>query len=171
MKSRSDDIEPARRDRAPPWHVMICIGTRPEVIKMAPVIKALQQSKEFATTVVFTGQHEELAEETAAALQIAPDVRLHIPRKDGTLEELTALLLKSLSELLHNSRPDIVLAQGDTTTVMCAALASFYAGIDFAHVEAGLRTYNLQEPFPEEANRQMAARLAAISGRSDMGGP
>lgn len=140
--------------------VVLFAGTRPEVIKMAPVEKCLKRDIGLETIVIFTGQQESLADDTAVSVGLTPDVHLHIDRHSGSLNELTSILLRSIGNALDEIKPDLVLGQGDTTTVLCVALACFHAGIAFGHVEAGLRTGNLRAPFPEEANRQIIARVA-----------
>jgi len=142
--------------------VLCCIGTRPEAIKMAPVIRALRDEGSIRCRVLATGQHRELLDQTLAGFDIVPDLDLNIMQPEQSLAELTARLLLALDSALQKEKPDLVLAQGDTTTVLCTALASFYRHIPFGHVEAGLRTGNLRSPFPEEANRVFASRLAAL---------
>lgn len=140
--------------------VLCVIGTRPEAIKMAPVIRALRASGVVQCRVLLSGQHRELLQQTLADLQLNADIELDCMRPGQSLASLTARVLEALDQVLSAERPDVVLAQGDTTTVMCAALASFYQRIPFGHIEAGLRTYDLAGPFPEEANRLIATRLA-----------
>lgn len=140
--------------------IMVVIGTRPEAIKMAPVILALKQCPQFDCQVVATAQHREILDQVLRVFQIEPDIDLDIMRPNQSLTTLTARLLIDFEEILSNYRPDAVLAQGDTTTVMSIALACFYHRIPFGHVEAGLRTGDLANPFPEELNRVMAAKLA-----------
>lgn len=148
---------PARRRR-----IVCVIGTRPEAIKMAPVVKALQEAPWADCRVLLTGQHRELVDAMLDFFEIEPDDDLAVMRPGQTLPDLTARLLTALSAALQRERPDMVLAQGDTTTVLAAALASFYQRAPFGHVEAGLRTGRLDAPFPEEANRAVASRLAAV---------
>lgn len=142
------------------YHVLCIIGTRPEAIKMAPVIRALRKADQVECRVLSTGQHRELLGQTLLALGIDVDIELDCMRPQQSLASLTARLLEALDEVLRAERPDAVLAQGDTTSVMCAALGCFYLGIPFGHIEAGLRTFDLGAPFPEEGNRLIAARLA-----------
>jgi UDP-N-acetylglucosamine 2-epimerase (non-hydrolysing) len=140
---------------------IICVaGTRPEAIKMAPVILALKKTPEIDCRVLATAQHRHMLDQVMIFFGIEPDIDLDIMRPDQQLATLTAKLLVKLDNVLTNERPDIVIAQGDTSTVMTAALACFYHKIPFGHVEAGLRTWDLQNPFPEEANRVIAGRLA-----------
>jgi UDP-N-acetylglucosamine 2-epimerase (non-hydrolysing) len=140
--------------------IVCVVGTRPEAIKMAPVIKALQGSDWAVPYVLLTAQHRELLDQVMRLFGISADADLNIMRPNQQLPALTAQLITALDAALGAAEPDAVLAQGDTTTVFCTALASFYRGIPLGHVEAGLRTGNLRYPFPEEANRVLAGRLA-----------
>lgn len=142
--------------------ILCVVGTRPEVIKMAPVIKALQESPWAECRVLVTAQHRELLDQMLAFFGIVPHVDLDAMRPNQSLPELTARLLLGLNDALARETPDLVLAQGDTTTVLATALASFYRRIPFGHVEAGLRTHCLNSPFPEEANRVLAGHLASL---------
>jgi len=140
---------------------VICIvGTRPEAIKMAPVIRALAAEPRFDVRVLATAQHRQMLDQVLRVFGIEPDIDLDIMRPNQGLATLTARLLLELDGVLLAEKPDVVLAQGDTTTVMTAALACFYHRIPFGHVEAGLRTGDLSNPFPEEMNRVVAGRLA-----------
>jgi len=142
-------------------HKILCVvGTRPEAIKMAPVILALKQQPWAEVRVLATAQHRQMLDQVLRFFGIQPDIDLNIMRPNQALTALTARLLLELDEVLLTEKPDVVLAQGDTTTVMTVALACFYHRISFGHVEAGLRTWDLQNPFPEEANRVIAGRLA-----------
>ena len=141
--------------------VLCIVGTRPEAIKMAPVIMGLKDDPYFDVTVLATAQHRELLDQVLKLFDIVPDIDLNVMQPNQTLPGLTARLMKALDECLGDVNPDIVLAQGDTTTVMVSALASFYRKIPFGHVEAGLRTGDLKNPFPEEMNRVVAGHLAA----------
>jgi UDP-N-acetylglucosamine 2-epimerase (non-hydrolysing) len=134
------------------------VGTRPEAIKLAPLI--LELGRHAQVTTVASGQHIELALEPLAWFGIAPDDRIDISLQDRTLAGLTGALFAPMESMLVKHRPDAVIAQGDTTTVLVTALTAFYLGIPFAHVEAGLRTGDLSAPFPEEFNRLVAGRLA-----------
>jgi UDP-N-acetylglucosamine 2-epimerase (non-hydrolysing) len=138
------------------------IGTRPEIIKMAPVVQALYKTAWADVIVLNTAQHRELADPLYTLFNIKPDIDLNSMQPGQNLAELTASLLRSLNEALLAVKPDIIIAQGDTTTVLAAALTSFYQQIPFAHVEAGLRTHHLYNPFPEETNRVLVARLASL---------
>lgn len=135
------------------------VGTRPEAIKMAPVILALGKCSDIECRVLATAQHRHLLDQTLRIFGIEPEMDLDIMRTDQALTALTARLLLSLGEVLQAEKPDVVLAQGDTTTVMTVALASFYHKIPFGHVEAGLRTRDMANPFPEEMNRVVTSRL------------
>lgn len=140
--------------------IICAVGTRPEAIKMAPVILALKQQPWADVRVLATAQHRGLLDQVLTFFGIEPDIDLDIMRPNQALTTLTARLLLELDEVLLAEKPDVLLAQGDTTTVMTAALACFYHRIPFGHVEAGLRTWDMQNPFPEEANRVIAGRLA-----------
>ncbi len=141
-------------------HILCIVGTRPEGIKMAPLIKALKRVAWARVTVLATAQHRGLLDQVLALFDIQPDVDLDIMRANQTLPELSARLITALDEKFSELAPDVVLAQGDTTTVMTAALVAFYRRIPFGHVEAGLRTHDLDNPFPEEMNRLVAGHLA-----------
>lgn len=139
---------------------IICtVGTRPEAIKMAPVILELKKQPWAQVRVLATAQHREMLDQVMAFFDIKPDIDLNIMKPNQNLTELTARLLLELDKVLVDEQPDVVLAQGDTTTVFAMALACFYRRIPFGHVEAGLRTWDMQNPFPEEANRVLAGRL------------
>ena len=134
--------------------VMLVFGTRPEAIKMAPVIKAFQDEKNIKTIVAVTAQHREMLDEVLRVFEINPDYDLNIMKKGQTLESITSTVIEQMSVLLEEVRPDIVLVHGDTTTASATAIAAFYKQIPIGHVEAGLRTYEKYSPFPEEFNRQ-----------------
>ncbi len=142
--------------------VLCVVGTRPEAIKMAPIILALQGQKWAEVKVLATAQHREMLDQVLSVFGIAPDYDLDIMQSNQGLTELTARLLPALDEVLETAQPEIVLAQGDTTTVMTTALACFYRKIAFCHVEAGLRTSDIYNPFPEEMNRVVAGHLSAL---------
>jgi UDP-N-acetylglucosamine 2-epimerase (non-hydrolysing) len=135
------------------------MGTRPELIKLAPVVRALRQVG-YRTRVVLSGQHRELATQLLPDLEIVPDVDFAVMRRGQSLNNLCARLFTALHVELSAHRPRRVIVQGDTTTAMVTTLAAFHAGIPVGHVEAGLRSYRLNNPFPEEANRQLVGRLA-----------
>jgi UDP-N-acetylglucosamine 2-epimerase (non-hydrolysing) len=139
--------------------ILCTVGTRPEAIKMAPIILALQQETWAQVRVLATAQHRNLLDQVLKFFRIKPDIDLNIMRPNQTLTELTAKLLIELDNVLRLEKPDVVLAQGDTTTVMVMALACYYHKIPFGHVEAGLRTGDRWNPFPEEINRVIAGRL------------
>ncbi len=143
-------------------HLLCIVGTRPEAIKMAPVILALKAQHWARVTVAVTAQHRDLLDQVFPVFGIAPDVDLDLMTRDQSLADLSAKVLSGLDGIYHDLAPDLVIAQGDTTTVAMAALAAFYRRIPFAHVEAGLRTGDLSKPFPEELNRVLAGRLAAL---------
>lgn len=140
---------------------IICtIGTRPEAVKMAPVILALKEQPWAEVRVLATAQHRHMLDQVNEFFGIVPDIDLNIMRPNQALTSLTARLLLELDDVLKAEMPDAVLVQGDTTTVMAVALACFYHRIPIGHVEAGLRTWDMQNPFPEEANRVIAGKLA-----------
>ncbi|MFH0994525.1 MAG: UDP-N-acetylglucosamine 2-epimerase (non-hydrolyzing) [Pseudomonadota bacterium] len=140
---------------------IICvIGTRPEAIKMAPVISSLNLTNWADVRVLATAQHRDMLDQVLSLFKITPDIDLNIMRPNQSLTSLTARLLLDLDNVLIAEKPDAVLAQGDTTTVMTAALACFYHQIPFGHVEAGLRTGDMLNPFPEEMNRVMAGKFS-----------
>jgi UDP-N-acetylglucosamine 2-epimerase len=137
--------------------VLSIVGTRPEAIKMAPIIQELERHPaQIRSVVCSTGQHREMLDQVLRLFRIAPDHDLNLMQFNQGLAQLTARLFASLDDVLAEVRPDCVLAQGDTTTVLVASLASFYRGIPFGHVEAGLRTGDKRRPFPEEINRRLA---------------
>jgi UDP-N-acetylglucosamine 2-epimerase (non-hydrolysing) len=140
--------------------ILCVVGTRPEAIKMAPVILALKNEPWANVRVLATAQHRHMLDQVLSFFGIKPDLDLDIMRPNQALTTLTARLLLELDNVLINEKPDVVLVQGDTTTVMSAALACFYHQIPIGHVEAGLRTWDMQNPFPEEANRVIAGKLA-----------
>ena len=140
--------------------IMLVFGTRPEAIKMAPLVLALQKDASFHTIVCVTGQHREMLDQVLAIFGIIPDYDLNIMKQGQDLTDITCRVLTGLRDVLKAVSPDIVLVHGDTTTSTVAALAAFYQQIPVGHVEAGLRTHNIYSPWPEEMNRQMTARLA-----------
>lgn len=142
--------------------IMCVVGTRPEAIKMAPVVKALQNADDFDVIVLATAQHRDLLDQAFALFNIQADYDLNVMTPGQTLPELTSRLMLSIDKTLDEAKPDMVIAQGDTTTVFVTALACFYKKIPFAHLEAGLRTHDLYSPFPEEANRVLAGHLACL---------
>ena len=138
------------------------MGTRPEAIKLAPVVAALRASDDFRCSVVATGQHMEMFWQVTETFGFQVDADLDVMRPDQTLAGLTARLMESIDGWLGSGQPDLALVQGDTTTVLVAALACFYRRIPIGHVEAGLRTGNIWSPFPEEVNRKLATPLMAL---------
>ncbi len=142
--------------------IFCVVGTRPEAVKMAPVVLELRRVAGVDARVVATGQHRELLARALADFGLAADVDLDLMQAGQTLAEVTARALLALDRAIAADRPDFLLAQGDTTTVLAAALASFYQKVPFGHVEAGLRTGNPDRPFPEEKNRVVAAHLAGL---------
>lgn len=141
--------------------VLLVFGTRPEAIKMAPLVKELQKQKERIETVVcVTGQHREMLDQALEIFDIKPDYDLNIMKRGQDLYDVTARVLTGMREVLKEIKPDIVLVHGDTTTSTAAALAAFYQQIPVGHVEAGLRTHNIYSPWPEEMNRLLTGRLA-----------
>jgi len=142
--------------------VAVFMGTRPEGIKMAPVVAALRGSEDLACRVVATGQHREMFQQVAAQFGFAVDVDLAVMQPNQTLGALTARLMEQIDGWLENDRPDMALVQGDTTTVLVAALACFYRRIPVGHVEAGLRSGNIWSPFPEEVNRRLASPIVSL---------
>lgn len=141
-------------------NILVVIGTRPEAIKMAPVILALKEEPWANVRVLATAQHRHMLDQVNEFFSIEPDIDLDIMRPNQALTTLTARLLLELDDVLQAEKPDAVLVQGDTTTVMTVAMACFYHRIPIGHVEAGLRTWDMQNPFPEEANRVVAGKLA-----------
>lgn len=134
--------------------VMLVFGTRPEAIKMCPLVKELKKSNKIETLVCVTGQHREMLQQVLDVFDIVPDYDLDIMKERQTLFSITVAILEKIKPVLEIEKPDIVLVHGDTTTTFATSLAAFYSNIKVGHVEAGLRTYNLQSPFPEEFNRQ-----------------
>ncbi len=142
--------------------VAVIVGTRPEGIKMAAVCRALQEAPDMDPVLVSTGQHREMLSQVLDVFDLKADVELDLMRGNQSLAGLTARLFESLDAMLEKVTPDMVLVQGDTTSVMCGAIASFYRRTPVGHVEAGLRTGDLQAPFPEEANRVLASRVTSL---------
>jgi UDP-N-acetylglucosamine 2-epimerase (non-hydrolysing) len=140
--------------------ILIVFGTRPEAVKMAPVVKIFQQDNSLDVKTCVTAQHREMLDQVLNLFEIKPDFDLNLMKPNQNLFSLTASILLGMKEVFEEYKPDIVLVHGDTTTSTAVALAAFYANIMICHVEAGLRTYNKNSPFPEEINRQLTARLA-----------
>ena len=143
--------------------ILLVFGTRPEAIKMAPLVKEFQKNQgHFCTKVCVTGQHREMLDQVLSIFDIKPDYDLNIMRQGQDLYDVTSRVLVGMREVLHEVRPDVVLVHGDTTTSTVAALAAFYQQIPVGHVEAGLRTHNIYSPWPEEMNRQLTGRIATF---------
>lgn len=140
--------------------IMLVFGTRPEAIKMCPLIKELQKRPFFKTIVCVTGQHRQMLDQVLNTFHITPDYDLSIMKETQTLFDISTNILNSIREILINESPDIVLVHGDTSTTFATALACFYLQIPVGHVEAGLRTYNLNSPYPEEFNRQAVSIIS-----------
>lgn len=140
--------------------VLSIFGTRPEAIKFAAVIKALECRESFSSVVCVTAQHREMLDQVLSIFSIRPDYDLNIMRSNQTLHDITANAIQSLRSVMEEARPDIVLVQGDTTTTFAGALAAYYSKIPVAHIEAGLRTYDKYRPFPEEVNRRLTTQIA-----------
>ena len=144
--------------------IMLVFGTRPEAIKMAPLVKAFEQRKEeFQTIVCVTGQHREMLDQVLQIFEITPDYDLNIMKQGQDLYDVTARVLLGMRDVLKEAQPDVVLVHGDTTTSTAAALAAFYQQIPVGHVEAGLRTHNIYSPWPEEMNRQITGRITTYN--------
>ena len=142
--------------------IFLVIGTRPEAIKIAPVIHALKMQNEFRVIVIATGQHSELLSQVLEIFKITPDINLKIMEPKQDLVDITTKVMTGLQELINQESPDLVVVHGDTTTAMAATLAAFLLHIPVAHVEAGLRTGNVNSPWPEEINRVLTARMASL---------
>jgi UDP-N-acetylglucosamine 2-epimerase (non-hydrolysing) len=143
-------------------NVCVTLGTRPEAIKLAPVIKRFRESYQFKTHVILTGQHREMVEQVMKLFDLQPDRDLNIMQPKQTLTDITGRSLQGLEKLFADIQPQVVLVQGDTTTAFSAALAAFYQKIVVGHVEAGLRTNDLFNPYPEEANRRLISQIAQL---------
>lgn len=144
--------------------IMLVFGTRPEAIKMAPLVKEFKRHPDlFETIVCVTGQHREMLDQVLKIFEITPDFDLNIMKQGQDLYDVTARVLTGMRDILTDTRPDVVLVHGDTTTSMATALAAFYQQIPVGHVEAGLRTHNIYSPWPEEMNRQITGRIATYN--------
>lgn len=146
----------------PPIKVLSIFGTRPEAVKMAPVVKALENHPQISSRVCVTAQHRQMLDQVLDLFQIRPDIDLDLMKPDQSLAELTAAVFAGLDPVLIQVSPDWVLVQGDTTTVMAASLLAYYHRTQVGHVEAGLRTYDKWQPFPEEINRRVAGVVADL---------
>ena len=140
--------------------VMVVFGTRPEAIKMCPLVKELKTRKELDTIVSVTGQHREMLDQVLEAFNVIPDYDLSIMKQKQTLFDITISILEKTRVVLEEVKPDVVLVHGDTSTTFVTALACFYMQIPVGHVEAGLRTYNIYSPYPEEFNREAVGIIA-----------
>ncbi|MDW3905988.1 UDP-N-acetylglucosamine 2-epimerase (non-hydrolyzing) [Staphylococcus saprophyticus] len=143
--------------------VMLVFGTRPEAIKMAPLVKVLNDSEKIHPIVVISAQHREMLDGVLDTFQIKADYDLDVMKKNQSLSQITASVLKKMEEVIKKEQPDMILVHGDTTTTFSGSLAAFYNKIPIGHVEAGLRTYNNYSPFPEEVNRQMVGIVAELN--------
>ena len=142
--------------------VLAVVGTRPEAIKVAPVVRELRRDRRFEVVLCSTGQHREMLDQALSAFGLEPDLELGVMRERQTLAGLTTRALGALDAGISRLRPDLVLVQGDTTSAMAGALAAYYGQVPVAHLEAGLRTADLYRPFPEEGNRRLIGTLAAL---------
>jgi UDP-N-acetylglucosamine 2-epimerase (non-hydrolysing) len=142
--------------------ICITLGTRPEAIKLAPVIKCFQQAEDFETKVILTGQHREMVEQVMNLFELSATADLNIMEAKQSLSDITCRSLQGLEKIFQEIKPQLVITQGDTTTAFSAALAAFYQQISVGHVEAGLRTDNIYNPFPEEANRRLISQIAQL---------
>lgn len=140
--------------------ILIVFGTRPEAIKMAPLIKNLKASNVFNLKICSTGQHKEMLDQVLSIFKIKPDFNINIMRSNQTLNNITNNILNEFEKVLDEFNPDLVMVHGDTSTTFAAALSSFHKNIDVAHVEAGLRSFNIKLPFPEEANRKLTSQIS-----------
>jgi UDP-N-acetylglucosamine 2-epimerase (non-hydrolysing) len=141
--------------------IMLVFGTRPEAIKMAPLVHKLKDNKdEFDVKVCVTSQHQEMLDQVLKVFEIKPDIDLNLMKADQDLSDLTSLILNKMKGVFLDYQPDAVLVHGDTTTTLATAISCFYSSIPMGHVEAGLRTFNLNSPFPEEFNRQITSKIA-----------
>lgn len=142
--------------------IMCVFGTRPEAIKMAPVVKAIEQDENLQSIVAVTAQHREMLDQVLQLFHIVPDYDLNLMKQGQTLTDITAGVLHGLEDILKKEKPDLVLVHGDTTTTFAATLAAFYQQIPVGHVEAGLRSGNMYSPYPEEANRKLTGVMATL---------
>ena len=142
--------------------VLTIFGTRPEAIKMAPLVKELESRENIESVVCVTAQHRQMLDQVLQAFSIKPDYDLNIMHQGQTLADITTRALVGLQDVIQQVKPDIVLVHGDTTTTFAGALAAFYNQVTIGHVEAGLRTYNKYSPYPEEINRQMVGTMCDL---------
>jgi UDP-N-acetylglucosamine 2-epimerase (non-hydrolysing) len=160
MTTVEDDVGLSYTGQATPARILVILGTRPEAIKLAPVVRALKFDPRFSPVVCSTGQHKEMLDQMLDAMQLSPDYELRLMRDCQALSALTGMAMTALGKVMRTVKPRAVIVQGDTTTCLCGALAAFYEGIPIAHVEAGLRSGCLRNPFPEELNRRLVAQMA-----------
>ena len=142
--------------------IMFVFGTRPEAIKMAPLVKAMEQAEDLEPLVVVTAQHREMLDQVLALFDVTPSYDLNLMKQNQTLMDITVGVLRGIERIVIKEKPDLVLVHGDTTTTFAGALASFYQQVPVGHVEAGLRSGNMYSPFPEEANRKLTGQLATV---------
>jgi len=142
--------------------IMAIAGTRPEAIKVAPIVIELKKRPQIYTLLCNSGQHKQMLDEVFADFKLVPDIALNVMSDNQSLASLTARLFESFDRILEKEKPDLIVVQGDTTTVMVAAMCAYYRGIKIAHIEAGLRSFNKHAPFPEEVNRQIVTRIADL---------
>ncbi|WP_342358025.1 UDP-N-acetylglucosamine 2-epimerase, partial [Brevibacterium casei] len=147
---------------SPTKRVMVVYGTRPEAIKVAPVIKALERSDDMRPIVVVTAQHREMLDQVNEAFGISPDVDLNLMTHGQTLNQIAGSVVSEIDHVLVEHQPDAVLVQGDTTTVLSAAISAFNREVPVVHLEAGLRSGDIASPFPEEGNRKLVSQIAQI---------
>lgn len=162
MERGMDVTNDDRKSSMAPIVVLIVLGTRSEVVKTAPVIKAMQSSDTFMPVVLMTGQHEELVDDPLNVFGIQPDYRLNSLNPDRSMGDLQSSIMNGVDMVMRAERPDWVLVQGDTVSALSGAMCAFYAGIPLVHVEAGLRTGHIDDPFPEEANRRIIDMIATL---------
>lgn len=143
--------------------IMSIFGTRPEAIKMAPLVKAIEQAEDLESMVVVTAQHREMLDQVLQLFEITPDYDLNLMKANQTLTDITAGALRGLERVIIKEKPDLVLVHGDTTTTFAASLGAYYQQVPIGHVEAGLRSGNMYSPFPEEANRKLTGALATLN--------
>lgn len=142
--------------------IMFVFGTRPEAIKMAPLVKAMEKAEDLEPLVVVTAQHREMLDQVLALFDVTPSYDLNLMKQNQTLMDITVGVLRGIERIVIKEKPDLVLVHGDTTTTFAGALASFYQQVPVGHVEAGLRSGNMYSPFPEEANRKLTGQLASV---------
>jgi UDP-N-acetylglucosamine 2-epimerase (non-hydrolysing) len=159
LGTKEENVAADRQDDMP-VQIFILLGTRPEAIKLAPVVRALKQQPRFDPVLISTGQHRELLNPLLETLQLSLDLNLSVMVPEQSLSALGGIMIRDIGDLLRTAKPDIVLVHGDTSTAFAGAVAAFYEGIPVAHVEAGLRSGSLETPFPEEFHRYAIARLA-----------